>query len=808
MHKNFKGAIAKALIATLAISLAGVQAPGSAAAKKPKLSAKKVSVGVKKSKKISIKNVKAKEIKKLAVSTNKKQIVTVKKNGKTAFTVTGKKAGTAAVTAKVTVKGAKKPVSLKLKVTVKKANNVTTTQAPAVSVAPATSTAPAASVAPATSTAPGASAKPNATASASTAPIATPDDSSDGSVKPAPNAGEQRIKHKSSVESPIINNITIWGLRDNPYLETGYDFNQFGTYSGLFSKWNEAKASFLALHDLFNANTTQSLSAMKLNEEEGEPLYTIGETSSDSVKGYVSTATLNWDTKEYTNVVQHPADIRARHGSNSQTVTVVDSGTLQPEDSGNEPAFLVSGRADNWHGIQVDVTDYLTDPSKDYRISMDVTHNVAKHNASAFYTQMVFTSADGSESNERPVLCQQIVTAGKWKNLAANFTTSGINAEKIYVCINWYGNTTTHDDFYIKNICVAEIASDKTDASAETVKYSPLYQNTEDKYGFSIGGVISNTNFKDEGYKAVLNRHFSSMTIDNDLKLYSLLDQDATIANKNGDGMPVLRKDFSGERMVQWAYENGIGVRGHTLVCDSNMETNCAFFFHEDYDVEKPYVTKEVLLERLRSIIKQTIIYFEERYPGTIHTWDVVNEAIDAQSAEKGDARKIQTANNIFYNIIGRDYVEYSFLFAREAVNELKAKYPDRDINIQLFYNDFLCYSRVKRDAICALVQSINDFGEENGVGKLIDGVGMQSYLGSSTSEFDEKLLETNTKKTADSIPNAIFKFADLGMNVQFTELTVRNYDESKDPELGEYYKKLMQMAIDINNGTMKPVLD
>ena len=65
MHKNFKGAIAKALIATLAISLAGVQAPESAAAKKPKLSAKKVSVGVKKSKKISIKNVKAKEIKKL-----------------------------------------------------------------------------------------------------------------------------------------------------------------------------------------------------------------------------------------------------------------------------------------------------------------------------------------------------------------------------------------------------------------------------------------------------------------------------------------------------------------------------------------------------------------------------------------------------------------------------------------------------------------------------------------------------------------------------------------------------------------------
>lgn len=801
MHKNVKGALAKTLIAAMAITMAGVQAPDSSAAKKPALSTKKVTVEVKKSKKVTIKNVKAKAVKKLTVKSSKTKIATVKKKGKTAFTITGKKAGKATITAKLTLKGKKKATSLKVQVTVKKAT-------PKVTDAPNVTSAPTAAPTNAPTTPP---------AGTAGNPTATPDDNN--GPKPeytaAPNAGEKRIKHKSSIEDPKISNITIWGLRDNPYLETGYDYSQFGTYSGLFSKWYDAKDSFKSIHDLFTASTAQSLSGMKLmaddsSDTEGS-LYTIGETSDKSVKSIVSTGKLNWDKKEYFDMVDHSVDFNSRTTSENkdQKLTVVDAGTLEPTDSGNGPAVLVSGRKDNWHGIQIEITDYLTDPSKDYRISIDVRHNTPTHNGSAFYGQILFVDENGEEANDRPMLVQEKVTSGTWKTLAANYSINGMNAAKIYVCMNWYGNTTTHDDFYIKDVKVTEIASDRQDASAETLKYSPLYENTEDKFGFTIGGVISNSNFKDESYKAVLNKHFSSMTIDNDLKLYGLLDQDATVANANGDGMPVLRKDFSGENMVKWAYENGIGVRGHTIVCDSNMDTNCKFFFHEDYDTTKPLASKEVMLERLRSIIKQTIMYFEEKYPGTIHTWDVVNEAIDTGNGqyEKGDDRKIQINNNLFYDTIGRDYVEYSFLFAREAVDELKALYPNRDINIKLFYNDFGCFQRNKRDAICALAKSIKKFGNERGKGDLIDGVGMQCYLGSSTSEFSDGLLLPTKKATVDSIPNAVFLFTDLGLQVQFTELTIKNYDESRNAAQAAYYKKLMQMVIDINNGTMQPLL-
>lgn len=795
MHKNVKGALAKTLIAAMAITMAGVQAPDSSAAKKPALSAKKVTVEVKKSKKVTIKNVKAKKIKKLTVKSSKTKIATVKKKGKTAFTITGKKAGKANITAKITLKGKKKPVSLKANVTVKKTE-------PKATEVPKGSTTP--------TTTPQA---PPAGTPAVTPPVATPDDPAE------PNAGEKRIKHKSSIENPIISNVTIWGLRDNPYLTTGYDYSQFGTFSGLFSKWYEAKDNFKVLHELFTSETTQSLSSMKLMEDETPDtegsLYTIGETGT-SVKSILTTSKLNWDTKEYSDTVQNSVDFYARSSTESTNVTVVDGNTLETTDNGGEPAVGVSGRSENWHGIQIEITDYLKDESgeyaaKDYQIALDVRHEAGyKHNGESFYAQIMYMDENGSEVNDYPMLLQEPIGTGNWKSFNAVYSAKGMSYPKIYMIINWFGNSSTHDDFYIKNVKISEIVSDKEDASAETLAYSPLWKNTEEDFGFSIGGVMSNTSFKEESYKKVINQHFSSMTIDNDLKLYGLLDQEKTVASANGDGMPVLRKDFSGEHMVRWAYQNGIGVRGHTIVCDSNMDTNCKYFFYEDYDTTKKLASKEVMLERLRSIIKQTIIYFEEKYPGTIHTWDVVNEAIVPSDADRDDPRKIQRTHNLFYDTIGSDYVEYSFLFAREAVDELKAKYPHRDIKIKLFYNDFGCYTKDKRNAICALAQSIMEFGNERGKGNLIDGVGMQCYLGGPKNTFfdkNEKVLEPASNTSVDSIPNSVFLFNELGLDVQFTELTVHNYDESKNAAQAAYYEKVMQMVIDINNGTMQPLL-
>ncbi|MCM1246245.1 MAG: endo-1,4-beta-xylanase [Roseburia sp.] len=118
MHKKVKCVMSRILILAMAAATIGTGTPDSEAAKKPKLSKSSIKVAIKKSKKINIKNVKKSTVRKLTVKPAKKSVASVKKNGKTAFTVTGKKKGSTNVTAKVTLKGKKKAVSLKLKVTV------------------------------------------------------------------------------------------------------------------------------------------------------------------------------------------------------------------------------------------------------------------------------------------------------------------------------------------------------------------------------------------------------------------------------------------------------------------------------------------------------------------------------------------------------------------------------------------------------------------------------------------------------------------------------------------------------------------
>lgn len=120
MQRKGKQAIAMGLSFALALSALGMKPSESQAAKKIKLSSKKISITVKKTKKITIKNIKAKKIKKITVKTSKKSVATVKKSGKTAVKITGKKAGTATITVNVFQKGKKKAKKLTVKVTVKK----------------------------------------------------------------------------------------------------------------------------------------------------------------------------------------------------------------------------------------------------------------------------------------------------------------------------------------------------------------------------------------------------------------------------------------------------------------------------------------------------------------------------------------------------------------------------------------------------------------------------------------------------------------------------------------------------------------
>ena len=346
-------------------------------------------------------------------------------------------------------------------------------------------------------------------------------------------------------------------------------------------------------------------------------------------------------------------------------------------------------------------------------------------------------------------------------------------------------------------LCLSALPALGEVSPREEDAYVPPLKELAEKAGFRIGLCLSPNQLGDAAYLHLLSSQFNTTTCTNETKAYSLLDQAAS--RRSGDGMPRMNYAVA-DRMLSWARDNGVAVRGHVLTWDAYMTE---WFFHEDYDEKKPVASREVLLARLESYITQVVTHFETEFPGVIYCWDVVNEAMGDSDADRlaGDPTLLRTvrggAPNCFYEYIGPDYVPYSFLYARNAAEALGA-------DIRLFYNDYNMVYPDKRNAAAALVERINSFAQdENGnPRRLIDGIGMQGYLGGYGSQpgcLSPDLI-TNTRAS-------IRAFADLGLEVHITEMALRNYEAAQAEAHAAFYGRMFDMLGGINRELGRNVL-
>ena len=303
--------------------------------------------------------------------------------------------------------------------------------------------------------------------------------------------------------------------------------------------------------------------------------------------------------------------------------------------------------------------------------------------------------------------------------------------------------------------------------SANPRDYQPLKELAADN-GFLLGAALSYDQMGDALYLTTVKHHFDTITPTNELKAYSLLDQRASQASS--DGMP--RMDYTkADKMVEWAQKAGLKVRGHVLVWDAYMTQ---WFFHEDYDLAKPIADRETLKLRMQSYIEDVICHFEDKYPGVVYCWDVVNEAVGDSASEykADDPRHVRTMRsgsiNPFYEYVGEDYVELAFYYAWDTVELLGA-------DIRLFYNDYNMFHMGKRAAAIELIKSINAYVTDDAGNpiQLCDGVGMQGYIGGYGTQSG-CMKESNLN----DIKKSILLYSELGVEVQITEMAVRNYDE------------------------------
>ncbi len=442
------------------------------------------------------------------------------------------------------------------------------------------------------------------------------------------------------------------------------------------------------------------------------------------------------------------------------------------------PTWHVTNRGSFWHGATIDLSDVLV-AGTTYEISAEVKHT----GTGSVLLDNSFQIKDTEDGGDRyPLLTQATAEASEWKLLRTTTTIPSFYSIQLYYQAGKEGDES-YGDLYIRNVTVREL---KKDISA-TLSCESMAELAA-QYGFSLGTVIDFPKAHEEDFIRVLSKHFNSVTAANEMKAY-VLDQAASMASaQDGDGTP--RMDFSkADKIMEVARDNGIKVRGHVLVWDSSVPE---WFFREGYESDGALVDGVTMKARLESYIKQVLEHYQTEFPDVIYAWDVVNEAVSdgTGEAETGDATRIRKkrgdVENLFYTTLGRDYVKLSFEYVR--------KYADEGVT--LFYNDYNCFYPEKRDAICTLVEEINE--EE----KLIDGIGMQGYFDRS-----DGYLKSYANKRSPSVPDAVNAFHDLGMEVHFTELTVRNGND-KNPNNAaahtKYFGELFQVIKELNRDEAK----
>lgn len=271
---------------------------------------------------------------------------------------------------------------------------------------------------------------------------------------------------------------------------------------------------------------------------------------------------------------------------------------------------------------------------------------------------------------------------------------------------------------------------------------------------FLLGAAMSGGSYKNfaihsKEFMAVLEKHFGSTTATNLMKPSYMLSQPQSQKNAAG-GNPEPVVDFSNiDGTLTWCMEHGVKMRGHTLVWHNQVPD---WFFREGYENDGAYVDRDTMIARLDSYIRQMLTYCQENYPGVVYCWDVVNEAVDP---EKGDPNTNFSCRmeggdgpNLWYTVIGPDYVEQAFRSARKYAAE----------GVSLIYNDYNVVDVKKCNYIYNLCKDLADKG-------LIDGIGLQGY-------WDIGWPSIGT------ISSTIRKLAELGLEIQITELSI----DAKEP--------------------------
>lgn len=199
--------------------------------------------------------------------------------------------------------------------------------------------------------------------------------------------------------------------------------------------------------------------------------------------------------------------------------------------------------------------------------------------------------------------------------------------------------------------------------------------------------------------------------------------------------------DFTrADRLMRFAALTGDAVRGHNLCWHEALP---AWF--------QTTATKE----NARKLLVDHIQTVAARYSGQIHSWDVVNEAVDPKSGRADGLR-----SSSWLEMVGPDYIEVAFQTAAAADPSAKLTYNEYGIELDS------PEQREKRAQVMLLLRRLKARGIP------IHAVGVQSHL------------KADGPQPGTGLVDFVRQAAKMGLDVYVTEMDVNTHSLEGGPEV------------------------
>lgn len=393
------------------------------------------------------------------------------------------------------------------------------------------------------------------------------------------------------------------------------------------------------------------------------------------------------------------------------------------------------------------------------------------------------------------------LTAGEWTKFSGTFNVPK-TADQIVIRIIEQGTDYGQGKCVKGAYCVTGVSMKKiTKPKPEIEKDIPDWKTsvTESLGNDSIAGTaIMSSEISDDTLMELVEKHFNAVTLGNELKPDALFNYQigqsvdcktitfkgtelkVPVVNDKNENLDFSRADAMLEKILEWNNanpKNKIRVRGHVLVWHSQTPE---WFFHEDYDVAKPYVDKETMNRRLEWFISSVFDHYfgkaaNGKYDGLFYGWDVVNEAVNGNTyrddkviPDESDTSTSDTrhgSNSMWWRVYqSNEFIINAFKYANHYAPE----------DVELYYNDYGETDNTKCEGIVKLINDV-----KHAAGTRLDAFGMQAHY--NVDGFSAAQFKSVAKK-----------YAQAAGKVQLTELDFKassTYDGTAATKESEYTK-------------------